>query len=124
MRYLFKATVVKVYDGDTIGCVVDLGFNHFWGQSSHPIKFRLHGINCHEISLRTGMTQTEKDLGLLAKQYVTDQLLGKEITLESLKLQGQTGGWDRYAAIIWLDGSTVSFNDHLVDAGHAVYVAV
>ena len=38
--YYYKAKVVSVYDGDTITCVIDLGFS-----LSAKIKVRLLGID-------------------------------------------------------------------------------
>ena len=42
--YFYHAKIVKVYDGDTCTCEIDLGFN-----ITRRVKIRLVGINTPEI---------------------------------------------------------------------------
>jgi micrococcal nuclease len=60
--YHYKATVIKVVDGDTIDVRVDLGFNVF-----HKVRLRLMGLNTAE--LRSANLE-EKAEGLAAREYV------------------------------------------------------
>jgi len=49
-RYTYVAWVERVVDGDTLIAVVDLGLGHF----TRPLRFRLRGIDCPELSTQAG----------------------------------------------------------------------
>ena len=68
--YSYGATVLRVIDGDTLLCNVDLGFKLRW---EHPV--RLWGIDAPELGTEAG----EK-----AKAYVESLKLG-DVTLLSCK---------------------------------------
>jgi len=63
--YEYKATVVKIVDGDTVDVDVDLGWNVIIRGSSGRI--RLFGVDTPESRTRD---KTEKKFGLLAKKFV------------------------------------------------------
>jgi micrococcal nuclease len=63
--YEYKATVVKIVDGDTVDVDVDLGWNVVIRGSSGRI--RLFGVDTPESRTRD---KTEKKFGLLAKKFV------------------------------------------------------
>ena len=63
--YEYKATVVKIVDGDTVDVDVDLGWNVVIRGSSGRI--RLFGVDAPESRTRD---KTEKKFGLLAKKFV------------------------------------------------------
>lgn len=84
MMFTYKAKVVSVYDGDTITCLVDLGF-----KISIKEKFRLYGINTPEI--RTKDLQ-EKKLGYEAKEKLEELIKDKEVYLVVMK-KGKFGRW-------------------------------
>lgn len=78
--YVYKATVVKVKDGDTIQVDIDLGFDIVM----KGIDVRLIGIYAPE-TFRP-QTPSEKEAGLKVKQFLTDRLpIGKEIILKTQK---------------------------------------
>jgi len=66
--YEYKATIVKVVDGDTVDVDIDLGFD-VWLRNQ---RIRLFGIDCPESRTRN---KKEKAHGLLAKEYVQKALV-------------------------------------------------
>jgi hypothetical protein len=68
-----KAKVLKVYDGDTItiGAYYDGGYKKF--------QVRLYGVDCAEIR---GGTQESKDEAKKAKEYVSNLVLNKVVTID------------------------------------------
>ena len=73
--YLYKCTVARVIDGDTVDVDIDLGFD-VWLKKQ---RVRLAGIDTPEIRTRN---LGEKALGLAAKNRLKELCSG-EITLES-----------------------------------------
>lgn len=103
--YTYKAKVLEVYDGDTITVEIDLGF------TSHRIeKLRLYGIDTPEIR------GPQKEDGKKVRDIVRDAVLGKEVTIETIK-DGK-GKFGRYLANVILP-SGVNLNEWLVNEGHA-----
>lgn len=82
--FTYKAKVVSVYDGDTITCLVDLGF-----KITIKEKFRLYGIDTPEI--RTKDLQ-EKKLGYKAKEKLESLIKNKDVYLVVMK-KGKFGRW-------------------------------
>ena len=99
--FVYKATVTRVVDGDTIDCDLDLGFSTF---------LKKKGINAPESRTRN---LKEKALGLAAKERLKE-LCGDEVVLDS---EG-TGKFGRILGVLYtLDGENI--NQKLVDEGHA-----
>ena len=97
------ATVVRVYDGDTLTCELDLG----WKMRLHDQNIRLHGINAPEMNTPGG---------IVARDYVRKLLpIGTEVTIRSRKL-------DKYGRVLGNvalpDGRDLS--DLMISSGHAV----
>jgi micrococcal nuclease len=90
--FQYKATVVRVVDGDTVWVDVDLGF--FLRQT---MNLRLNGINTPEIR------GAEREEGLKVKQFVIDTLAQcPAVVIKTYKL----GKFGRYIAdIYYLPGS-------------------
>ena len=109
--YHYKAKVVSVYDGDTCRVDIDLGLN-VWVKNE-PI--RLYRIDAPEIR------GDERQKGLLARDFLRQLILGKEIFLQTIK--DKKGKYGRYLGEIWLrvDGEYKNINDLMVEKGHAVY---
>jgi micrococcal nuclease len=112
----YAASVIKVIDGDTIDCEVDLGFTVFV-----KVRFRLYGVNCMETKLGANTNAEQKALGLKAKQIVTDELLGKTVVIKSSI--GPAAGLDtdkygRYLARIYINDEY--YNQTLIDRGLAI----
>ena len=107
--YCYRATVVAVYDGDTIRCDIDLGF-HCWIKSE---RLRLARIDAPEIR------GEDRAKGLITRGWLRQKLLGKTVIIQTLR--DRQGKYGRFLAEVILDG--VNINDQLVAEGLAVYRA-
>jgi micrococcal nuclease len=81
--YEYKATIVRVVDGDTVDVDIDLGFD-VWLRSQ---RIRLFGVDTPECRTRNKATKAH---GLLAKKYVQEALKLGEVyairTREKIKV--------------------------------------
>ena len=93
-KYIYKAKLQRVVDGDTVDAQVDLGFD-----IHKIIRIRLVGINAPESRTRD---LEEKVRGLAAKARVKE-LLKEHKNIFILKSQGE-----------------IKLNDILITEGHAV----
>ena len=117
--YEYKATVIKVVDGDTVDVDIDLGFGIILSDE----RVRIMGIDTPESRTRD---KEEKKFGLAAKARVK-QLLGKTCVL---KTQINKNGEDmkgKFGRILGdfnvYDGATDRWRmltEILVSEGHAV----
>lgn len=106
--YEYSASVISVYDGDTITVSVDLGFH-----ITQTMSVRLARINSPEVR---GGSSTE---GLEARDYLRSILLGKKVTLVTHKDRKEKYG--RYLADVYLGEPRVfnCVNDMMVAKGFA-----
>lgn len=111
--YEYKAVVLNVIDGDTIDVELDLGFDTYRNE-----RIRLAFINTPEIRTKD---EEEKRKGLLAKTRVLNLILGKTITLKTIK--DKTEKYGRYLGIVILE-SGMSLNDILVNENLAVHFLI
>jgi len=102
--FTYEAEVEEVIDGDTLWCLVDLGFGVRTRQ-----KLRLRGLNAAEI---------ESWEGREAKRYLAHKLPKRT---RILILTTKTDKFDRYVADLWLKGESV--NEQLALSGRARVVA-
>ncbi|MCG2419700.1 thermonuclease family protein [Aequorivita sp. F47161] len=102
--YQYKAKIIKVYDGDTVTAMVDLGFYHF-----QQMKFRLYGIDTPELR------GDERGKGLEVRDIVREMILNKEVIINSYKDKQEKYG--RYLANIII--GDIDLNVWLVDNGYA-----
>ncbi|MBS4029459.1 MAG: thermonuclease family protein [Ignavibacteriales bacterium] len=109
--YHYKATVLDVYDGDTLTVAIDLGFN----VQLRKEKIRLNRINAPELKERS------KKQGIASRDFLRSLILEKEITLQTIKDRKEKYG--RYLGEVWItaDGKDVNVNDELVKKGFAKY---
>jgi len=105
--YHYKAIVTSVYDGDTITVDIDLGMG-VWLKGQ---KIRLLGVNTPEIR------GEERDVGILAQQFVRNAILHKEVILETIK--DSKGKYGRWLANVYPPDYSMSLNDVLLLEGHA-----
>lgn len=98
----YSATITSVKDGDTLEAVIDLGFDISIKQT-----VRLKGLDAPELKTPQGIT---------ARDYLTERLKGKAVTLEveSTKLREKYG---RLLATIILKGKNI--NLELIEKGLA-----
>lgn len=110
--YTYKAKVLSVYDGDTITCLLDLGFNIHVKE-----KFRLYGINTPEIRTKD---LEEKAKGYKSKKRLQELIEEKEVILKVFK-KGKFGRW---IAAVYLNENKLlndkSVNNLLVEENLAV----
>jgi micrococcal nuclease len=106
--YDYRATVVAVYDGDTITADIDLGFYVVLRQQ----KIRLFGIDAPE--LHGGSTE-ENDAGAKSRDWLRQRVLDKTVELITIKDRREKYG--RWLGIIVVDG--IKINDELVALGLA-----
>jgi micrococcal nuclease len=93
--YNYKAYVTNIVDGDTFDATVDLGFTITTKQ-----RFRLKDVDTPETW--RPKTESEREHGKRATDFVTPLLLNKEVTLTSVK----SAVYSRYEAYVTLsDGS-------------------
>ena len=122
--YHYKATIIRVIDGDTIEARVDLGFKVQITQ-----KFRLLAIDTPELRGKL------KNEGRAAASHLIKLICSHAANLEDGKLpdgalaviqietlKDKTGKYGRYLATLWgLDqnGSMVNINQKMVHDGYA-----
>ena len=82
--YEYKATIVRVVDGDTVDVDIDLGFD-VWVRRQ---RIRLFGIDTPECRTRN---KAEKAHGLLAKAYVQKALIVGRTYALTTKEKGKFG---------------------------------
>jgi micrococcal nuclease len=82
--YEYKATIVRVVDGDTVDVDIDLGFDTWL----HNQRIRLYGIDTPECRTRN---KKEKAHGLLAKEYVQKALVVGRTYALTTKEKGKFG---------------------------------
>jgi micrococcal nuclease len=115
--YIYKAYVTKVYDGDTITCIVDCGF-HIGMQKT---KIRLYGINTPELR------GDDKEIGVFVRDELRNKILNKNIILKTIK--DKKGKYGRYLGIIYVlnedktqdksEDTYLCINDWLLEMNYA-----
>ena len=109
MVYTYKATVVRIVDGDSIRMSISLGFGcHLFGTDGRGMDIRLFGLDCPEAR---GGTPAQKAHGLLAKACVEEHLKVGETYQITTRERGKFG---RYLATIKRKGKGATINDLLI----------
>ena len=118
--YIYKAYVTDVYDGDTITCIVDCGFN----LGIQKTKIRLYGINTPELR------GEDREIGLYVRDELRKKILHKHIYLKTIK--DKTGKYGRFLGKIYVkeenkdnkdnkeSADYLCINDWLLENGYAV----
>lgn len=123
--WIYRARVLEVIDGDTLGFRVNLGFSSHLGDAEEddPIVFRLDGINCPESSTPEGVAAKAFTAGLCP--------VGLHVLLRTRKVKSRKSGalsdrkekFGRYLAQVLIpqaDGTVVDLAQALLTAGHAI----
>ena len=108
-EYIYRAKVEKVIDGDTIDCLVDLGFN-----TLTTFRFRIISSNGDYFDtpeVWRPNTESEKKHGEKAKARAKELLEGKNVVLRSVKK-----GKYRYLAEVFIDDD-VNYADKMIQEG-------
>ncbi len=125
--YTYKATVLKVVDGDTVDLMIDCGFEIF----AHT-RVRLAGIDAPEVRGAEKAAGKAAKAALVDMLYVVDdlELFSRSLIVKTGK-KGSKGKYGRWIAWIWLEEEfdedrpltwdETSINGQLVKAGHAVW---
>ncbi len=103
--------VTKVVDGDTIDVEIDLGFD-----ISFSSRVRLAGIDTPESRTTDKM---EKALGLEAKAYLKNQIESAKTVVIKTEKMDSSEKYGRILGWLFLDGSSVSMNEKMIEDGHA-----
>jgi len=102
--FQYTAKIISVYDGDTCRADIDLGF----GVTMRNQAFRVHGIDCPEMTSEAG-----KDARDYARTLLTAGLLIRVETFKDTKEK-----YGRYLAKITLPDNT-DYASTMIAAGHA-----
>ncbi|MFN7584230.1 MAG: thermonuclease family protein [bacterium] len=103
--------ITGVVDGDTIDVDIDLGFNVSFSQ-----RVRLAGIDTPES--RTS-DKFEKTLGLESKEYLKSKLKDAKLVVIKTEKPDSSEKYGRILGWLYVDGDTVSVNDHMIEDGYA-----
>ena len=106
----YQCDLIKVLDGDTIDCYIDLGFD-----LKIKKRIRYMGIDTWESRTRD---LDEKKKGLVAKAYTKDLLENSDEGKFVLKSYG-VGKYGRVLADLFVKGNDKSINQLLLENGHA-----
>jgi micrococcal nuclease len=102
--YTYEGHVLRVIDGDTYEIQVDLGFH------MHKVdRFRIAGVDTPETW--RPKTESEKEHGLKATQFVKDLIEGEKVVIETIKADL----YGRYLCNIELDGQDLAIL--IIEAG-------
>ena len=99
----YEAELIKVLDGDTIDCWIDLGFDL-------KIKKRIRYMGIDTWESRTRDLE-EKKFGLLAKEYLIEKLNSKELIVTT-EVDNEKGKFGRILGWVWADG--VNINNQMI----------
>jgi micrococcal nuclease len=107
----YRGHVVRVYDGDSIWCTVDLGFAIQHGSTARPVPFRLAGIDTPELR------GPQKDAGRIVADWLRDRIESTDVVLRTHS-PNPGDKYGRYLAEVWtLDGQNL--NQMMIDLGFA-----
>ena len=82
-KYIYRAKLERVVDGDTLDASIDLGFDVIVRK-----RIRLVGINTPEVR------GEEREEGLKSRDWLREKILDKQITLRTAKdRKGKYGRW-------------------------------
>lgn len=114
-KHIYRAKLIKIYDGDTLSADIDLGFN-VWITA----KIRMFGLDTWESRTRN---KAEKEKGLKAKARTTELLneISKNPGYFRLRSFGK-GKFGRVLGEIFIldkKGSQINVNETLIKEGHA-----
>lgn len=79
-----QGIVIKVYDGDTITIATRLPIMPIEEQPIYRFSVRLNGIDTPEIK---GKDDDEKNCAKQARDFVSEKIMGKLVTLEDVQLE-------------------------------------
>ena len=109
-KYIYRAKLDRVVDGDTVDALIDVGFD-IWFKK----RIRFMGLDTWESRTRD---LEEKAKGLEAKAYVKDLLENSDDGKFSIISHG-VGKYGRVLGELFVKGHEKSVNELLKENGHA-----
>ena len=103
--------ITKVVDGDTVDVDIDLGFNISYSQ-----RVRLAGIDTPESRTKD---LKEKALGIESKEYLKYKLKDAKLVVIKTEKPDSSEKYGRILGWLYVNGDTVSINDHMIEDGYA-----
>jgi micrococcal nuclease len=103
--------ITNIVDGDTIDVEIDLGFNVSFSQ-----RVRLAGIDTPESRTKD---KFEKTLGIESKEYLKSKLKEAKDVIIKTEKPDSSEKYGRILGWLYVDGDTVSVNDHMIEDGYA-----
>ena len=101
-------SIVKIIDGDTFDCIMDLGFDLLL-----EARVRMAGIDTPESRTRD---LEEKKFGLLAKEWLISHL--NDDIIISTELDNEKGKFGRVLGTVWAEGTNI--NEKMIEEHMAV----
>ena len=101
-------SIVKIIDGDTFDCIMDLGFDVLL-----EARVRMAGIDTPESRTRD---LEEKKFGLLAKEWLIAHL--NDDIIISTELDNEKGKFGRVLGTVWAEGTNI--NEKMIEEHMAV----
>ena len=101
-------SIVKIIDGDTFDCIMDLGFDVLL-----EARVRMYGIDTPESRTRD---LEEKKFGLLAKEWLIAHL--NDDIIISTQLDNEKGKFGRVLGTVWAEGTNI--NEKMIEEHMAV----
>ena len=101
-------SIVKIIDGDTFDCIMDLGFDVLL-----KARVRMAGIDTPESRTRD---LEEKKFGLLAKEWLIAHL--NDDIIISTQLDNEKGKFGRVLGTVWAEGTNI--NEKMIEEHMAV----
>ena len=114
-KYIYRAKIDRVVDGDTVDAMIDLGFD-----THIKRRIRFHGLDTWECRTRD---LEEKKKGLAAKARTKELLydISDKPQVWRIKSHG-VGKYGRVLGEIFVrdeSGNEININNTLIDEGHA-----
>ena len=101
-------SIVKIIDGDTFDCIMDLGFDVLL-----EARVRMYGIDTPESRTRD---LEEKKFGLLAKDWLGNHL--NDDIIITTELDNEKGKFGRILGTVWAEG--ININEQMIEEHMAV----
>jgi endonuclease YncB( thermonuclease family) len=113
--YRYRASCLRVIDGDTFVAAVDLGFGPERGKPgvTLPLRIRVHGVDTPEVSKPWDKAQDGP--GKAAAAFAFLSLMYAPLVIESYK---DERSFERWVCDVWIGNE--SYADLLRQQGHAL----
>ena len=114
-KYIYRAKLDRVVDGDTVDALIDVGFD-IWFKK----RIRFKGVDTWESRTRN-LEEKKKGLAAKARNKELLESVSRKSGYFRIKSYG-TGKYGRVLADIFIqdkDGNTININQQLIKEGHA-----